>query len=73
MKAGDVPWAIFNRANVLVFVTLASDERDVWTVYTGWGSDEEIAERKTAGFSACRVGFVRQQQHGPRCGCTDCT
>lgn len=73
MHPSDVPWAIFNKVGVPVFVTLAADERDVWTVYTGWGTDEEIEARKTAGFSACRVGLVRQIEHGPRCGCHDCT
>ncbi len=72
-KQTNEPWAVFNKVGAPVFVGMASSERDVWIVYTGWGSDDEIEARKQAGFSACPVGLVRRPVHGKQCGCTDCT
>lgn len=56
-----LPWAVFNKLNAVCFVDLARNEDDVWRVYTGWGSDDDIAHLKAKGMRAVRVDVIERK------------
>lgn len=56
-----MPWAVFNKLNAVCFVDLARNEDDVWRVYTGWGSDDDIAHLKAKGMRAVRVDVIERK------------
>jgi hypothetical protein len=58
MRQIGVPFGVFVRGS-LVYIGLHVDEADVWKIFLGWPSDEEIATAKVAGHRVVRLRVER--------------
>lgn len=48
------PWAVF-RGKIPIHLGLYETEQDVWQIYLGWPSLEEIDDAKHSGLRAARI------------------
>ena len=61
MEAPKDTWAVLSCNGTPVFIDIARNEDDVWRIFTGWGTEDEIAEKKAAGLRAVRVDVIERK------------